>query len=83
MQRQQREAAFVDLDMEHVERAVARQDACDEVAVAVDQALDGQPDLFLRQPAHFEQTGLELFELRLKVPDALLRRSHYPNLPVM
>ena len=54
-----------------------------EIAVAVDQPFDGEPDLLLRQPAHLEQTRLELFELLLKVPDALLRRGHQPNLPVM
>ena len=47
-----------------------------EIAIAVDQALDGEPHLLLGQPAHFEQTRLELFELLLKVPDALLRRGH-------
>ena len=60
-------------------RLVAGQHAIDQPAVAVDQPLDGQPNLFLRQPAHFEQPGLELIELLLEVPDSVL---HHPNLPV-
>ena len=83
IERQQREAAVVDLDMERVERAVADEHARDEIAVAIDQALDRQSDLLLRQPAHLEQASLELLELLLKMPDALFRRRHQPNLPVM
>ena len=37
VQRQQREAAVVDLDVQRVERLVADQDARDELAVALDQ----------------------------------------------
>ena len=43
------------------------------VVVALDQAFDGQADLLLRQPAHFEQPRLELFELLLEMPDDALR----------
>ena len=57
--------------------------ARDQIAVAIDQALDRQPDLLLGEPAHLEQASLELLELLLKMPDSLFRRRHQPNLPVM
>ena len=54
----------------------------DEVLVALDQPLDGQPHLFFGETAHLEQPGLELFELFLEMPDDALDRLHQPNLPV-
>ena len=39
----------------------------DELAVAFDEALDGQAHLFLGEAAHFEQPRLELLELFLKM----------------
>ena len=50
--------------------------------VALDQPLDGEPHLFLGEAAHFEQPGLELFELFLEMPDDAFDRLHQPNLPV-
>ena len=58
-----------------VERLVAGQDAVDEIAVAIDEPLDGEPDLLLGQPAHLEQARLELLELLLKVPDDAVPRG--------
>ena len=69
VQRQQREAAVVDLDVQRVERLVAGQHALDQVAVALDEPLDREAHFFFGQAAHFEQPGLELLELFLKVPD--------------
>ena len=76
IERQQREAAVVDLDVERVQRTVARQDARDQIAIAVDQPLDREADGFLGEPAHFEQAPLELLELVLEMPDALFGRRH-------
>ena len=76
VERQQREAAVVDLDVQRVQRAVARQHARDEIAIAIDEPLDRQAHLFLGEAAHFEQPRLELLELVLKVPDALFGRRH-------
>ena len=67
MQRQQREAAVVDLDVQLVDRAVAGQHAVDDRRVALDQALDRRAHVFLGEPAHLEQPRLELLELFLKV----------------
>ena len=47
----------------------------DQVAVALDQALDRQAHLFLGQAAHLEQPGLELLELFLEMPDDAFRRG--------
>ena len=55
-----------------VERAVADQHARDQIAIAIDEALDREADLLLGEAAHLEQARLELFELLLKVPDARL-----------
>ena len=67
VQRQQLEAAAVDLDVQLVDRRVAGEHAVDEGAVALDQPLDRRAHAVLGQAAHFEQPGLELFELFLKV----------------
>ena len=40
----------------------------DELAVALDQRLDGEAHLFLGEAAHFEQPRLELLELLLEMP---------------
>ncbi len=89
VERQQREAAVVDLDVQRVERLVAGEHALDQLAVAVDQALDREAHLLLGQAAHLEQAGLELLELFLKMPDAgsvtcrvLHAEASYPNRPV-
>ena len=74
VEREQREAAAVDLDVQPVERLVAGQHALDERVVALDEPLDRQADVFLGEPAHLEQPRLELFELFLEMPrDALDR----------
>ena len=74
IERQQREAAAVDLDVQRVERLVAGEHAVDQIAVALDQPLDRQAHLFFGQAAHLEQPRLELFELFLKMPDDAFRR---------
>ena len=56
IQRQQREAAVVDLDVQRVERLVARRATRSiRLVVAIDEALHGQAHVFLGEPAHFEQ----------------------------
>ena len=82
VEREQREAAVVDLDVQRVERAVRGQHARNQIAVAIDETFDRQAHLFLGEAAHLEESGLQLFELILKMADALFGRSHYPNLPV-
>ena len=64
--------------MQRVERLVAAQHALDEVAVAIDEALDGQAHLLLGEAAHFEQPRLELLELFLEMPDALASDEFHP-----
>ena len=68
--------------MQGVERFVAGQDPVNELAVAVYEALDGKPDIFLGHAAHFEQAGLKLLQLLLKVPNDARDRFHHPNRPV-
>ena len=73
VQRQQREAAAVDLDVQLVDRPVAAQHPLDQRRVAVDQPLDREAHALLRQAAHFEQPRLELFELLLEMADEPFR----------
>ena len=83
VERQQLEAAVVDLDVQLVDGRVAAEHALDQSRVALDQPAHGQPHAVLGQAAHFEQAGLELFELFLKVRDVtLLSHGGYPNRPV-
>ncbi len=81
IERQQREAALIDLDVQRIDWLVADQHAFDAAAIAGNQTLDGKTHLFFREPTHFEQPRLEMFELLLKMPDAFGTR-HYPNRPV-
>ena len=82
IERQQREAAVVDLDVERVQRLVAAHHAVDDAVVAVHEALDREADVLLGQAAHLEQPGLALFELLLKVRnDALFDRLHLAEPP--
>jgi hypothetical protein len=78
VERQQREAAVVDLDVQRVHRLVADEHAIEQVAIAFDQSLDRQAHLLLREPAHFEQPRLELFELLLEMTNTLFRLGHCP-----
>ena len=82
VERQQLEAAVVDLDVQLVDGRVAAEHALDRRHVAVDQAAHGQPQAVLGQSAHFEQAGLELLELLLKVRDVAFVSCAYPNRPV-
>ncbi len=66
MERQQLEAAVVDLDVQLVDRLVAGEHALDR-DVALDEPLDGAAHPFFGQPAHLEQPRLELVELFLEV----------------
>ena len=63
MQREQREASLVDLDLEFVDSRIAGDDVGQLLVVSIDQPLEGQPQTFLGQSAHHEQTPLEGFQL--------------------
>ncbi len=73
VQRQQREAAVVDLDVQRVQRLVAGERPVDELVVAIHQPLDRDPHLLFGEAAHLEQPGLELLELFLEMPDDAFR----------
>ena len=66
--------------MQLVDGTIAGQNPFDLVGIARDQTLDGAPYPVLGQPAHFEQPGLQLFKLLLKMPPYAF--CHQPNLPV-
>ena len=76
VKRKQCETAIIDLDVQTVQRSVAGDHTVDQRAVAFDQTPHREPDLFFGQAAHFEQARFELLEFLLKMPDALLFRSH-------
>jgi hypothetical protein len=67
MERQQREAAPIDLDVQPVDRVVSGQDVVDERHVPLDQRLDREADFFLGETAHLEQARLERVELLVKM----------------
>ena len=81
VQGQQLEAAVVDLDVQLVDRLVARRArASTSVGVALDEAAHGHADALLGEAAHLEQPLLQRPELFLEVPDdafhgGLLRSS--------
>ena len=81
VERQQREAAAIELDVEPVQWLVAADHAIDQIAIAVDQPFDCQPHLLFGEAAHLEQPSLQMLELLLKMTDVFGGR-HYPNLPV-
>jgi hypothetical protein len=53
--------------VELVDRTIAVDDASDRIGVAADQAVDGSPHTILGKTTHFEQAGLQLLEISLKV----------------
>ena len=63
MERQQPEAAVVHLDVQLVDRLVAEEHLLEEGWFARNEALNSRAHTFLGQPAHFEQTPLQCFEL--------------------
>jgi len=69
VERQQREAAAVDFDVEVIERLVADHHAIDQLVIPIDEPLDGEAHVLFGEPAHFEQPGLQPLEFFLKVPD--------------
>ena len=73
IQGQHLEAAAVDLDVQLVDRLVAAEHLIDELRIPLDQRPDGGSHAVFSEPAHFEQTCLELFELFLEVRN---RRGH-------
>ena len=79
VQRQQLEAAVVDLDVQLVDRRVADQHLFDERVVAIDQGAHGRPRPVLGEAAHLEQPCLELFELVLKMRRVTFRRHGCPD----
>jgi hypothetical protein len=63
VQRQQAEAAVVDLDVQLVDRLVAAQHQVDERRVARDEPLDRRAHPLLRQAAHLQEAALQRLEL--------------------
>ena len=72
VQRQQLEAAIVDLDVEFVDRLVAVQDPVDHLDVAGRQPVDGRADALFGEATHLEQPALEHFELLLEMSNDTL-----------
>ena len=81
VERQQREAAVVDLDVELVDRLVAAHHLVDERRVPRDQPAHGRAHPLLGQAAHLEQPRLERLELLLEM-SYTARSMTYPNRPV-
>ena len=70
MERQQPEAAVVNLDVQLIDRLVAEQHLVDERPDrACTRPVKGGAHALLGQPAHFEQPALERFELLAEVGD--------------
>jgi hypothetical protein len=67
MEREQLEAAAVDLDVQLIDRHIAAKYPIHQLTVPLDQGLERRPDPILGKPAHLEQSGLELFQLVLKM----------------
>jgi hypothetical protein len=84
MQRQQLEAAVVDLDVELVDGGVAGEHAFERAGVAPDEAVERRAQALLGQATHLEEPRLELVQFFLEVSHVLLvRHVHpYPNRPV-
>jgi hypothetical protein len=78
VQRQQLDAAAVDLDVQLVDRRVAGEHLVDERPIAVDEAGDRRAHALLGEAAHLEQPRLELAQLLLEVRN----RVRHPNRPV-
>ena len=78
--REQVDHLFLDLDLERVDVAVARDDRLRLVGVALEQRLDRQVQRRLGLARHGEQPRLDLRQLLVKMS---LGIDAHPNLPVM
>ena len=67
VQREQLEAAVVDLDVELIDRLIPREDAVHARGVALDERPHRRADAILGEAAHLEQPRLELGELLLEM----------------
>jgi len=76
VQREQLEAAVVDLDVQIIDRLVAIEHPVDHLDVAARQPVHGGADALLGQAAHLEQSALEHFKLLLEVTDDSLHLGH-------
>jgi hypothetical protein len=83
MQREKRETAIIDFDMELVDRAIAIKDTTDRIHVSTHQPFNGGSHAILGKSAHFKQSSLQLLEVRLKVTRRdFWHIGDYPNRPV-
>jgi hypothetical protein len=81
MQREQFEAAVVDVYVQLVDIGVAAQHRIDQSLFALDQAADGEPEAVFGQSAHFEQPSLEFVEFVLKVSNVAFHDDVSPAGP--
>ena len=78
MQGEQGKAAVVDFDVQLVDRPVAQDHAGDGFSVAPHETVDRCTHAILGEPAHLQQTGLELFEIGLEMSNSGFRHRMNP-----
>jgi hypothetical protein len=66
VERQQAEAAVVDVDVQAIDRLVAGKHRVEQLVIAGDQPFDRGAHAFFGEAAHLEQPPLERFELLWK-----------------
>ena len=76
VEREQPEAAAVDLDVQLIDRFVAGKDLVSGLDVPFGHGLEGQPETLFGKAAHEEQPCLELFEFFLEVSNDALGGLH-------
>ena len=77
VQREQLEAAVVDLDVELIDRLIPREDAVHARGVALDERPHRRADAILGEAAHLEQPRLELFQFFLKMTPVTFPRIRH------
>jgi hypothetical protein len=82
VEREKREAAAVDFNVQRVQWLVTDQRAVNQVVIAVDQPLHGETHLLFCAAGHLEQPRLELLQLFLEMNHHPPHRFHQPNRPV-
>jgi len=73
---------IVHLDVQLVDNAIAAEHLVDEPVIAIDDRPHGRAKAIFGEPAHLQETRLELLQFFLKVSDVLGGHVCQPKRPV-
>jgi hypothetical protein len=76
MERDQRNALFVDLDLQQVDLGIPAHDLLEQCRISIQEAFEGVSEVDLDASRHAEDARFQDFEFLVEAP------FHHPNRPV-